>query len=66
MYTPKDLRRAKVNQIFVRHLETAPKINKKAVAQLIALTADEIGHTKSVCKRSYISGFLLFSLEAEK
>lgn len=63
MYTPKDLRRARVNQIFVRHLETAAKINKKTVAQLIALTADEIGHTKSVCKRSYISSFLLFSLE---
>jgi DNA topoisomerase IB len=63
MYTPKDLRRARVNQIFVRHLEAAPKVNKKTVAKLIALTADEIGHSKSVCKRSYISSFLLFSLE---
>jgi DNA topoisomerase IB len=66
MYTPKDLRRAKVNQIFLDYLESElNKPTKKDIRNMIKATAEEIGHTPAVCKRSYISGFLLFSLEAK-
>ena len=61
-FTPKDLRRAKVNQVFLSLLAGAKDPNKKAVRELIAQTAEIIGHTKGVCKRSYLSSVLIDDL----
>ena len=59
-FTPKDLRRAKVNLVFLSLLKGAnTPINKKVVRQLIEETASCIGHTKGVCKKSYLSPILL-------
>lgn len=64
-YTPKDLRMAKVNKIFLsifnqkvikEFLNTTTKSGrKKILAAAIEETANIIGHTRSVCKSAYLS-----------
>lgn len=79
-FTPKDLRTAKVNLLFVQLWEAgyAPAFEaatrkadrKRLLSEAIGETAERIGHTKGVCKSSYLSGsllrHLLDAMDAEK
>jgi DNA topoisomerase IB len=68
-FSPKDMRTACVNLKFVKRFArhyadafeaTATKGGrKKLIAEAIEKTAEEIGHTKSVCKSAYLSSPLL-------
>ncbi len=69
-YTPKDIRMAKVNMIFIDIFGNSPRreefeeattksARKKILAQTIEETAGIIGHTKSVCRSAYLSAPLL-------
>ena len=61
-FTPKDIRRAKVNKVFLSLLAETQEVNKKTIRSLIEKTAEIIGHTKAVCKRSYLSPILLAAI----
>ena len=61
-FTPKDIRRAKVNKVFLELLSEVETVNKKTIRSLIEKTAEIIGHTKAVCKRSYLSPILLAAI----
>jgi DNA topoisomerase IB len=73
-YTPKDLRMAKVNLIFLSKFKkvipefektTTKGGRKKIVSSVIEDTANWIGHTKSVCRSAYMSQPLLEFLLSE-
>ncbi len=64
-YSPKDMRTAKVNQMFIEEV-IFPKglLLKKevnaALKKVLTKTADRAGHTAGVCKGRYVSPDLLF------
>lgn len=69
-FTPKDIRMAKVNMIFIDLFGGTPAreafeeastktARRKVLMDTIAETAEKIGHTKSVCKSAYLSSDLL-------
>ena len=69
-FTPKDIRMTKVNLIFVNKfgrkphdrnfdVETTKAGKKKILSLAIEETANMIGHTKGVCRSSYLSPSLL-------
>jgi DNA topoisomerase IB len=69
-YTPKDLRMAKVNILFISKFGVDPYKSdfascttkggrKKILASAIEETANIVGHTKSVCRSAYLSAPLL-------
>jgi DNA topoisomerase IB len=69
-YSPKDLRTAKVNMIFLEmfskkpyhpdyDLLTTKSARKQLLGACIEATANVIGHTKGVCKASYLSPSLI-------
>lgn len=69
-YTPKDIRMAKVNIIFIEIFGNDPRrtefedattksARKKILSEVIGQTADIIGHTKSVCRSAYLSADLI-------
>ena len=70
-FTPKDIRTAAVNLKFIAQLlslKSIKKTHKKGEARavikhLIEHTANEIGHTKGVCKGAYLSPSLLSYVE---
>lgn len=73
-FTPKDIRTAAVNLKFIdKVLAMAAKgilkpVSKKGEAKrilnsIIEYTADEIGHTKSVCRGAYLSPALVLHVE---
>ena len=55
----KDIRTYGANMLFLTYYNKITKsketFNKKDISQAIELTAKQIGHTKGICKRSYIS-----------
>lgn len=71
-YTPKDLRMAKCNLLFIDKFgskfakqymaATTKGERKKLLAAAVEETANEIGHTKSVCRSAYLSAPLLDSI----
>lgn len=63
-FTPKDIRTARVNLEFIARFDNNLSVKtkreaKKYMASIIQDTAEKIGHTKGVCKKSYLSGNLL-------
>lgn len=65
-FTIKDIRTARVNELFIDNLldldyegVTRKADMKKLIGSAIEKTAEQIGHTKAVCKTSYISRELL-------
>lgn len=63
-FTPKDIRTARVNLEFIARFDNNLSLKtkreaKKYMASIIEDTAEKIGHTKGVCKKSYLSGNLL-------
>ena len=65
-FSPKDIRTAKVNLIFISKFgrnphrkafetSTTKSGRKKVLSTCIEETADIIGHTKGVCKSAYLS-----------
>lgn len=71
-FSPKDIRTAKVNILFVNSFaedygihyvkETTKSGRKKVVASCIAEVANRIGHTKAVCRSAYLSKPLLANI----
>lgn len=68
-YSPKDLRTAMVNLRFIDNLKRASHRKdvkllkrkgqvKKTILKVVEQTADQIGHTRGVCKAAYISKHL--------
>jgi DNA topoisomerase IB len=67
----KDFRTYGVNKIFVENLRnvTTIKNTKKLISEVLELTASTIGHSKSICKSSYLSKYLydkLIKLDEEQ
>ena len=65
-FSPKDIRTAFVNIIFCKylsHIPSTPITTKKAlnktIADLVLKTAEHVGHTKGVCKKSYLSNNMI-------
>lgn len=65
-YSPKDIRMAKVNLIFINIMGNHPRsfefdeaktksARKKILSEVLDETANIIGHTKSVCRSAYMS-----------
>lgn len=73
-FSPKDIRTAKVNLLFVNRFaslhgpiysaSTTKSARKRALADCIAEVAERIGHTKGVCKSAYLSKPLLANILA--
>jgi len=65
-FTIKDIRTAKVNKLFIQNVAGSSEgiiFSKKSevnkyMGSVIELTAEEIGHTKGVCKSAYVSPHL--------
>jgi len=57
----KDFRTYGVNKIFIENLKNLKKIestSKKTLSNILEVTANIIGHTKGICKSSYLSKYL--------
>lgn len=70
-YMPKDIRTAAVNILFSKIVNntTIPqiiskKLLNKTISHFIERTAEQIGHTKGVCKRSYLSSNMIEYVKA--
>lgn len=67
----KDFRTYGVNKIFIENLKQVSDVDtpKKVITKVLEKTASTIGHTKSICKSSYLSKYLydkLINMEKEE
>lgn len=62
----KDFRTYGVNKIFVDNLKKTSTIQttKKTISQILEETSNTIGHSKSICKSSYLSKYLYDMISA--
>jgi DNA topoisomerase-1 len=60
-YTCKDFRTYSANILFIKALKknSSNQISKKTILKCIDISAKELGHTRNICRKSYISNTLL-------